>query len=293
MYGKNGLIVLGLVLGMYTARGGEPVNPEDLPAPLRAEVFGPPNLPRIDHVFQSLVKAPYVGVGVEEADATLRKQLKLPDGIGLAVKNVDENGPAGKAGLKVHDVLVKLKDQQLVNLQQFVTLVRLNKPGEPVEVSYYREGILQTLAITVGEKELPPLEAYARTGGTFSREFNNQMPGDAALNWLRRMQASPDLSAGNGMVQFQDEDHIISYSMMGDKPTFTVKGKDGKVIYEGDPKTAPDNIKALVDKYKVLEMARPNMIFFDHKLIEGPQPVINATPVTPVKPLAPPEKENF
>src|SRR5690349_9207382 len=52
------------------------------------------------------VKATSLGVETVAADETLRAQLKLPDGVGLAVKHVD--GPAKDAGVQQHDVLYKL-----------------------------------------------------------------------------------------------------------------------------------------------------------------------------------------
>ena len=46
------------------------------------------------------VKAAYLGVYINSADATLQSQLSLPDGIGLVVAGMDESGPAKQAGLR-------------------------------------------------------------------------------------------------------------------------------------------------------------------------------------------------
>ena len=247
-----------------------PPNPH-VPLPPNEDVF----MPHLQTFGAQMVKASYVGVGVDEADATLRKQLKLPDGIGLAVRHVDKDGPAAQAGIQQHDLLVKLKDQHLVNLQQFVTLVRMNKPGEKIEISLIREGAPLTVTITVAEKDLPALETYARNNSTMNAAWASATPvmrpftaGTAAWGGPGGGQFTTQV----GEVHFQDDDHHIQITNKDNTPTLIVKGKDGKVEYEGDPKAAPDNIKQLMEKYHVMEMARPNVMFFEHKIIEGPQP---------------------
>jgi hypothetical protein len=286
------LCALGLVLSLNAVNAEEPKPPApppppQAPEPLQFEIGVPaPDggerdifVPRMQGFGMQTVKATYVGVGVNEADATLRNQLKLPDGIGLAVNHVDADGPASKAGVKQHDVLIKLKDQHLVNLQQFVTLVRMNKPGESIELTLLREGTPQTLTVTAGEKDLPPLESYA--GGRMG------MPGTMRWNMATPniQPFAPGMGAGGiqvfndpngaaqvGEVLLQDDDHNIRFTTKDNKPNLVVKGKDGKVVFEGDPKQAPENIQALVKKYKLLDMARPNVMFFNHRIIEGPQP---------------------
>ena len=83
-----------------------------------------------------MAKSSYLGISAVAADATLRAQLKLPNGVGLAVANVDDQGPS-KSVVQEHDVLYKLGDQILVNPEQFVVLVRMHKPGETVELTVF------------------------------------------------------------------------------------------------------------------------------------------------------------
>src|SRR5881227_687953 len=84
------------------------------------------------------VRASYMGVGVEIPGDTLRSQLKLPEGTGLVINWIDDAGPA-KGILHQHDVLQKLEDQLLINGEQLVTLVRLHKPGETIQLTILRE----------------------------------------------------------------------------------------------------------------------------------------------------------
>lgn len=105
------------------------------------------------------VKAPYMGVGVDVPNETLRAQLKLPEGAGLVVNYVDAEGPS-KDLIRKHDVLQKLDDQILINGAQLVTLVRMRKAGEAVPVTVIREARPVTVQVKLAEKDLPPLATY-------------------------------------------------------------------------------------------------------------------------------------
>jgi len=107
----------------------------------------------------NFVKATYLGVEATEADETLRAQLKLPAGVGLAVRHVDEQGPAKTAGLQQHDVLYKLNDQLLINTQQFAVLVRTFKPDDKIELTVIREAQPVKLTATLVQKEVEALSA--------------------------------------------------------------------------------------------------------------------------------------
>jgi|GEM_PF-4586275 len=111
---------------------------------------------------RKLVKASYVGIEVTRADATLRAQLKLPGGMGLAVQSVDDKGPSSGA-VQEHDVLYKLDDQLLVNSEQFAVIVRSHKPGDKVTLTVIREAQPLTVTVTLVEKEVPELSSTDTT----------------------------------------------------------------------------------------------------------------------------------
>jgi S1-C subfamily serine protease len=121
------------------------------------------------------VKAAYLGVGVTSADPTLRAQLKLEPGLGLAVVSVDDNGPA-KSVVQEHDVLYKFGDQLLVNPEQFIVLVRMHKAGDSVELTIIREAQPIKVTATLIEKEVPESVDAARSSG-FTGGFWPPQPG--------------------------------------------------------------------------------------------------------------------
>jgi hypothetical protein len=110
-------------------------------------------------------KRAWMGVSVAPAPASLRHQLKTPDGIGLVIAFVQPKSPADDAGLKPYDLLLKLDDQWLVNPEQFAVLVRMHHAGDQVKLSFVREGAEQSAAVKLIEHEVPK-----------AREFDGMFP---------------------------------------------------------------------------------------------------------------------
>jgi hypothetical protein len=88
----------------------------------------------------------------------LRSQFGLPEGFGLMVEEVMPDSPAKTAGLKTHDVLVKFADQQLVNMEQLLTLVRSKKKGDVVPLTVITGGKETQLSVTLAERMMPANE---------------------------------------------------------------------------------------------------------------------------------------
>jgi len=93
----------------------------------------------------------WLGVAVEEASEALADQLGLDPGVGLVLTHVSADGPAAQAGLKKNDVLVELIGQSLVHPAQLRKLVQARKPGDKVELVFYRGGKKQTESATLAQ----------------------------------------------------------------------------------------------------------------------------------------------
>lgn len=93
----------------------------------------------------------YIGLLTREVPPELRAQFSLAEGFGLLVNEVLPDSPAKAAGLKVYDVLVKFEDQQLVNMEQFMSLVRARKKGDVVQLDVITGGKATKVPVTLGE----------------------------------------------------------------------------------------------------------------------------------------------
>jgi membrane-associated protease RseP (regulator of RpoE activity) len=96
--------------------------------------------------------------GAAAAPATGRRVSfgTMPDfafaGPGVRVAGVTPGSPAEKAGVKEGDVLLKVDDEDVANLQGFSGILRRLTPGQTVKVVLRREGQAQALDVTVVER---------------------------------------------------------------------------------------------------------------------------------------------
>jgi hypothetical protein len=105
-----------------------------------------------------LEKATFLGIAARPATEELRAQFKLPAGTALLVDRVADDSPAAKAGIKQFDVLTKVDDQLIINPEQLAVLIRMHKANDEVKLSIIHEAAATTIAVTLVEKDLPPLE---------------------------------------------------------------------------------------------------------------------------------------
>lgn len=98
---------------------------------------------------------PRPAAGAEEAPAARPGLGIMPDYEnsvqGLAVGGVREDGPAGKAGIRAGDVLVKLAGQEVSDVQSYMQALGGLEVGAKVSVEVLRDGKLVKLEIVVGE----------------------------------------------------------------------------------------------------------------------------------------------
>lgn len=82
----------------------------------------------------------WLGVAIAEAPVEITARLPIEPGTGLVVDQVIADSPAAIAGLQRNDVLARLNDQVLVTAKQLQTLVMYRKPGEQMEITFFRKG---------------------------------------------------------------------------------------------------------------------------------------------------------
>lgn len=87
-----------------------------------------------------------LGIQVYPVGPAVMDQLGLPKDEGMVLARVDANSPAGKAGLKVHDILLKV-DGKVVpsDNRQFLKILTDLKSDAPFEAVILRGGKQQTI----------------------------------------------------------------------------------------------------------------------------------------------------
>lgn|GEM_PF-1512393 len=94
----------------------------------------------------------YLGVYLGDVNEERAKQLKLTEARGAVVGKVEENSPAGKAGLQENDVILAFNEQQIQNRAQLYRLLIDSTPGNKVTLGISRNGEQRSLAVELGQR---------------------------------------------------------------------------------------------------------------------------------------------
>jgi serine protease Do len=109
----------------------------------------------------------YLGVDTQDVSADRISQLHLKEERGVEVTTVDQDAPAGKAGIKEHDVILSVNDQQVESVEQLRRIIREIPAGRTVTIGISRDGQPLTLKAQLAER---------KTIGDMDHTFNFNMP---------------------------------------------------------------------------------------------------------------------
>lgn len=86
----------------------------------------------------------YLGLGLQP--------LRLDDGIGAMVMNVDNAGPAAAAGIRQGDVIVAVNDQKLSGVRALLRTLGPASVGQVIDIAVRRGGEPASFKVTIGER---------------------------------------------------------------------------------------------------------------------------------------------
>ncbi|HMK23733.1 MAG TPA: PDZ domain-containing protein [Terriglobales bacterium] len=98
----------------------------------------------------------YMGVDIADVTAERLSALKLKDERGVEVTMVDQDAPAGKAGLKEHDVILTMNDTKVESGAQLRRMIRETPAGRVVTLGISRDGQPLTLKVQLADRRNSP-----------------------------------------------------------------------------------------------------------------------------------------
>jgi serine protease Do len=134
----------------------------------------------------------YLGVDTRDITADRLSDLKLKEEHGVEVTLVDQDAPAGKAGLKEHDVILTLNGNQVESVEQLRRMIHEIPPGRMVSLGISRDGQPMTLKAQLSDRK---------------KAFGTAMPGKA---FSFTMPAMPHVPAIPAMPAMPDMDVPVS-----------------------------------------------------------------------------------
>lgn len=95
----------------------------------------------------------YLGVGVADLNSDRIQALKLKDDRGVEITQIDQDAPAGKAGLKQNDVIVGFNGTPVESAEQFKRLMRETPPGRTISLDIMRDGQQQSVKVQLADRK--------------------------------------------------------------------------------------------------------------------------------------------
>jgi membrane-associated protease RseP (regulator of RpoE activity) len=112
----------------------------------------------------------YLGVDIADVSPERLGELKLKEEHGAEVTMVDQDAPAGKAGLHEHDVIVSLNGTAVESAAQLRRMIKETPAGRVVNLGIIRDGQAQTMKVQLADRH------KSMTWTPKSGEFKFNMP---------------------------------------------------------------------------------------------------------------------
>lgn len=104
------------------------------------------------------VVRPYLGIGMLDLSQEYylwQNRINIPEGVdeGVAVVSVENDSPAGKAGIKKGDIITKINNNDTGSLAEFRYELYKYNVGDKVKITFYRDGKEQSVNVTLGKSK--------------------------------------------------------------------------------------------------------------------------------------------
>ena len=109
-----------------------------------------------DLIKYGIVQKAFFGGGVVDYnyEAALKYDLStdIADYKGVLVERIERDGPAGKAGLRPGDIVTRIDNATINSQSEFEESLSYHYPGDKIEVTFSRNGKIQSAAVTLVNK---------------------------------------------------------------------------------------------------------------------------------------------
>lgn len=237
--------------------------------------------------------SPYIGIATAEVPEMLANHLNLELGTGVVVRTICPDSPASKAGIAIHDVILKLGGTPVPNPEALPGILAKHQPGDTLSVEIIHQGKPASLDMTIGVRpddavaELnadPMLDGLPRDQAQRIRDlieqnlnaFGNQPLLNEQFRELRQQMDQaflddaevPEAAPRPGIqirqaatIRMMDNEGSVEIKSSGENTEITVRDLDNQITWTGpwdtpqDKAAAPDQIRERINR---VDIARPN-----------------------------------
>jgi serine protease Do len=104
----------------------------------------------------------FLGVDVGDVEQDRVQSLHLNNTHGAEITVLDHDAPAGKVGLKLHDVILEVNGQPIDGAEQMKQLLHETPPGRRLQLLVSREGLKMFVAVQLADRRKVQQEARER-----------------------------------------------------------------------------------------------------------------------------------
>lgn len=104
----------------------------------------------------------YLGIVPSDVDNDRASALKLKETTGAEVVTVDHDGPACKAGIRVHDVILQMNGQPVAGEEQLRRMLRETPAGRTISLLISRDGQQQTVSVQLADRDTLEQNAWTQ-----------------------------------------------------------------------------------------------------------------------------------
>ena len=212
----------------------------------------------------------FLGVSAAELPAALAEKLKIDHGVRLTEVNADS--PAGKAGLKVDDIILGVNDRKVENMLQLRDAITAHKQGDEVTLELIHKGERVKKKVTLAAR--PALPQIVLPPGAFQGGGIQRVP-----NGIQRLQRF-GLGEDGRRFKMRDNDGTVEVAGAVEEREVTVWDMSNKVIYEGpwvtpqDKAAPPGKIRKRIERVEktfALRLQRPQPFVLPQRELPRPR----------------------
>jgi len=104
----------------------------------------------------------YLGIVCSDVDSKRAAELGLKETKGTEIVNVDRDAPAGKAGLRPHDVILQMNGQEITGEEQLRRMLHETPAGHTITLLISRDGQQQTISVQLADRATVEQNAWTQ-----------------------------------------------------------------------------------------------------------------------------------
>lgn len=113
----------------------------------------------------------YLGVDTRDVTTDRLSALNLKEEKGVEVTMVDQDAPAGKAGVKEHDVILSLNGTEVESVEQLRRMIHEVPPGRVVTLGVSRNGQPLTVKVQLADRKKSFSYSYSDHDNNYSETY--------------------------------------------------------------------------------------------------------------------------